>query len=346
MTHDRRDAPARWGDPAAAAALPDAARGLVELAFGRPTSTPPRRSAEVRLPAAGAAPTRCSTALRGLRRRRARAHRRRDPAAAHPRQVDARPAAAARRRPGRRPRRRRPPGRPRRGRRPCSRWCASSTGSRVVPFGGGTSVVGGLAAPPRRATPAWSPRPGAGSKRLVAVDAESMTATLEPGLRGPEAEALLAEHGLTLGPLPAVVRVRLDRRLRRHPLQRPGVAPATAASTPWSSASRVATPRGTLELGQRARQRRRPRPAPAGPRLRGRVRRDHPVTVRVRPVPGGEGLRGLALAVVRRRRRRDAHAGPGRAAARPCCGSPTRPRPRSTSPSPTRSAGASGAAAA
>ena len=29
-----------------------------------------------------------------------------------------------------------------------------------------------------------------------------MTATLEPGLRGPEAEALLAEHGLTLGHFP------------------------------------------------------------------------------------------------------------------------------------------------
>ena len=29
-----------------------------------------------------------------------------------------------------------------------------------------------------------------------------MTATLEPGLRGPEAEALLAAHGLTLGHYP------------------------------------------------------------------------------------------------------------------------------------------------
>ena len=39
-------------------------------------------------------------------------------------------------------------------------------------------------------------------KRLLAVDQVSMTATLEPGLRGPEAEALLAEHGLTLGHYP------------------------------------------------------------------------------------------------------------------------------------------------
>jgi alkyldihydroxyacetonephosphate synthase len=38
--------------------------------------------------------------------------------------------------------------------------------------------------------------------RLVAVDAESGTAVLEAGLLGPEAEARLAEHGLTLGHFP------------------------------------------------------------------------------------------------------------------------------------------------
>jgi alkyldihydroxyacetonephosphate synthase len=71
----------------------------------------------------------------------------------------------------------------------------------VVPFGGGTSVVGGLVA--RRDGYA-----GVVSldlvrmKRLLAADPESMTATLEPGLRGPEAEALLAEHGMTLGHFP------------------------------------------------------------------------------------------------------------------------------------------------
>jgi alkyldihydroxyacetonephosphate synthase len=71
----------------------------------------------------------------------------------------------------------------------------------LVPFGGGTSVVGGLVA--RRDGFA-----GVVSldlvrlDRLLAVDTESMTATLEPGLRGPAAEALLAEHGLTLGHFP------------------------------------------------------------------------------------------------------------------------------------------------
>ena len=39
-------------------------------------------------------------------------------------------------------------------------------------------------------------------KAIRAVDTASMTVVLEPGLRGPEAEALLAEHGMTLGHYP------------------------------------------------------------------------------------------------------------------------------------------------
>jgi alkyldihydroxyacetonephosphate synthase len=71
----------------------------------------------------------------------------------------------------------------------------------VVPFGGGTSVVGGLApeAADFSATIALDLRRMAA---LVAVDRISMTATLQPGLRGPEAEALLAKEGLTLGHFP------------------------------------------------------------------------------------------------------------------------------------------------
>jgi alkyldihydroxyacetonephosphate synthase len=71
----------------------------------------------------------------------------------------------------------------------------------VVPFGGGTAVTGGLVAE----------RNGFGGivsldlgrmRSLLALDPVSSTATLGPGLRGPEAEALLAEHGLMLGHLP------------------------------------------------------------------------------------------------------------------------------------------------
>lgn len=76
----------------------------------------------------------------------------------------------------------------------------SREGIAVVPFGGGTSVVGGV-------------EPLTGDHRAVISldlrrirhcepDPVALTARLGPGLRGPEAEAALAEHGLTLGHFP------------------------------------------------------------------------------------------------------------------------------------------------
>lgn len=71
----------------------------------------------------------------------------------------------------------------------------------VVPFGGGTSVVGGLAAS-RSGFAGVVALDLARLDRLVSVDAESMVVTVEPGLRAPEAERLLERHGLTLGHFP------------------------------------------------------------------------------------------------------------------------------------------------
>jgi alkyldihydroxyacetonephosphate synthase len=77
--------------------------------------------------------------------------------------------------------------------------CATE-GIAVVPFGGGTSVVGGI-----------EPLRGAHERlvsldlcrlRGVEVDPRSLTACLGAGLRGPEAEAELAKHGLVLGHYP------------------------------------------------------------------------------------------------------------------------------------------------
>ncbi len=71
----------------------------------------------------------------------------------------------------------------------------------VVPFGGGTSVVGGVT-PLRgdhRAVIALDTRR---LDRGIAVDTVSMTATLQAGMTGPQAEAFLATHGLTLGHFP------------------------------------------------------------------------------------------------------------------------------------------------
>lgn len=79
-------------------------------------------------------------------------------------------------------------------------WCVRRHVA-LVPFGGGTSVVGGLAAR-REGFAGVISLDLVRLKRLVEVDTDSMTAVLEPGLRGPEAEALLAEHGLTIGHFP------------------------------------------------------------------------------------------------------------------------------------------------
>jgi alkyldihydroxyacetonephosphate synthase len=129
----------------------------------------------------------------------------------------------------------------------------------VVPFGGGTSVVGGL-------EPSGERFAGVVAvdvrrlDRLVEVDDESRIATLEPGLRSPQAEALLSEHGFTIGHFPQSFEYATI-----------GGAAAARASGQASAGYgrfdervvrlRLATPSGTLELG------RAPKSA-AGPDLR------------------------------------------------------------------------------
>jgi alkyldihydroxyacetonephosphate synthase len=71
----------------------------------------------------------------------------------------------------------------------------------VVPFGGGTSVVGGVE-PLRGDFSAVVALDLSGMDELVGVDEESLTATFQPGIRTPRAEQLLSERGLTLGHLP------------------------------------------------------------------------------------------------------------------------------------------------
>jgi alkyldihydroxyacetonephosphate synthase len=77
--------------------------------------------------------------------------------------------------------------------------CAAE-GIAIVPFGGGTSVVGGVE--PLRGSHSRLISLDLGALRDVEVDERSLTARLGAGLRGPEAEAALGEHGLTLGHFP------------------------------------------------------------------------------------------------------------------------------------------------
>jgi alkyldihydroxyacetonephosphate synthase len=78
-------------------------------------------------------------------------------------------------------------------------FCADN-GIAVVPFGGGTSVVGGVE--PSRDSFVALISLDLESMDAVEVDSRSMTATLGPGLRGPQAEAALAGSELTLGHFP------------------------------------------------------------------------------------------------------------------------------------------------
>jgi alkyldihydroxyacetonephosphate synthase len=153
----------------------------------------------------------------------------------------------------------------------------------VVPFGGGTSVVGGL-----EPVPAGFAGVVALDLRrmnaLVELDERSRLAVLEPGLRAPQAEALLNERGFTIGHFPQSFEyVTL------------GGAAATRSSGQASAgygrfddlvlALRAASPAGTLELG------RAPKSA-AGPDLRqlilgseGALGVITSLTVALRPVP-------------------------------------------------------------
>ena len=70
----------------------------------------------------------------------------------------------------------------------------------VVPFGGGTSVVGGVE--PLRGTHQRLISLDLGALRGVEVDRRSLTARLGAGLRGAEAEAALRKQGFTLGHFP------------------------------------------------------------------------------------------------------------------------------------------------
>lgn len=189
--------PTRWGDPAHAAALPDGVHDLVSLVF--PLRDTPART-DVTVPA----PRVSEAQLAGLRAivgdefvvlddatRRQRTRGKSTPDLLRQRAGDLSDAPDVVVRPD--------------GHDQVLAVLAWATAERVavVPFGGGTAVTGGLVADPDAAGLTGVVSLDLGRmRRLLALDPVSSTATLEPGLRGPEAEALLAERGLMLGHLP------------------------------------------------------------------------------------------------------------------------------------------------
>lgn len=187
--------PHRWGDPAAAETLPESTRALVDAFVGtRPTPV----DAEAVLPPSGL-PTEVLDPLRvalgtdavltedGVRRLRTRGKSTPDLLRARAGDLADAPDAVVR---------------------PGShddvatvlQW-AQEHRVAVVPFGGGTSVTGGLAAR-REGYAGLVSLDLVRLDALVAVDQESRTAVLQAGMRGPAAEAALAAYGLTLGHFP------------------------------------------------------------------------------------------------------------------------------------------------
>src|SRR6185436_16314154 len=77
-------------------------------------------------------------------------------------------------------------------------WCEEA-GAAAIPFGGGTSVVGGVEPPAER--PSVTIDMGS-MDRVLQVDRESRAALIQAGAMGPALEDQLREHGLTLRHFP------------------------------------------------------------------------------------------------------------------------------------------------
>ncbi|WET78778.1 FAD-binding oxidoreductase [Amycolatopsis sp. QT-25] len=163
----------------------------------------------------------------------------------------------------------------------------------VVPFGGGTSVVGGVSAL-RGDKSAVIALDLTRLDELVSVDPVSRIAVLRAGVTGPEADRLLAAHGFTLGHVP--------QSYERATI---GGFAATRSAGQASSGYgrfedmvtgvRLATPRGEWKLGVAP-------ASAAGPDLRhlaigseGALGVITEVTLRVRPVPEVRRYEGYVL---------------------------------------------------
>ncbi len=187
--------PQRWGDASHAGPLPESTRGLVEYAFGE-HSTPAVENVELPAPGLSAELLASLREVLGAdsvltdddsRRLRTRGKSTPDLLKARAGDLTDAPDAVVR---------------------PESHddvvallaWAVEHHIA-VVPFGGGTSVTGGLVAR-REGFAGLVSLDLIRMDQLLDVDPISMTARLQPGMRGPQAEAALAAHGLTLGHFP------------------------------------------------------------------------------------------------------------------------------------------------
>lgn len=167
---------------------------------------------------------------------------------------------------------------------------AGEIGAVVIPYGGGTSVVGHLA-PPETDRPVLSLHLGR-MRALLQLDRDAQLATFQAGVLGPDLEAQLAPHGFVLGHYPqsfeyASLGGWVATRSSGQQSLRYGRAEQ------WFAGARVELPRGRLVIP--------PLPASAaGPDLRevvlgseGRIGVITEVTVRVSRAPEAEKFLGV-----------------------------------------------------
>ncbi|MBU6444087.1 MAG: FAD-binding oxidoreductase [Alphaproteobacteria bacterium] len=168
---------------------------------------------------------------------------------------------------------------------------ADAQGIAVVPYGGGSSVVGGVTAEkgPLRAVISLDL---SGLDRLIDIDPVSQTATLEAGISGPALEKALAAKGMTLGHYPQSFEFSTLGGWISHR----GAGQASSRygrAEDWLVSVKLATPRGLLATEDFP-------ASAAGPRLtdlvvgaEGQFGIVTEATVRVHPVPAVRDYRGF-----------------------------------------------------
>ena len=161
-------------------------------------------------------------------------------------------------------------------------WCEEANAA-AIPFGGGTSVVGGVEPPADRPTVSIDLK---AMDRVLEVDSTSRAALIQAGATGPRLEEQLREHGLTLRHFPQSFEYST---LGGWIATRAGGHYATLHThiDDFVESVRALTPRGWWESRQAAGVGRRAEPRPHADRLRGHPRRDH------RGVDAGAGRAAL-----------------------------------------------------
>ena len=152
-------------------------------------------------------------------------------------------------------------------------WCADARLA-AIPYGGGSSVVGGVEAACLGDLRGAVSIDLAKLDRVLEIDRVSRAARIQAGILGPALEDQLRPHGLTLRHFPQSFEFSTPRRLDRHPLRRA----LRDALHPHRRLRRSAA-RGDTDGDRRdappARLGRGPEPRPPLDRLRGNARHHH-----------------------------------------------------------------------